>query len=90
MKIEYDPDFVRKLKKVDVRIKKRFEKRLSNFLKNPFDPELNNHVLRKPYGGLRSIDITADYRAIYEEFIDEEESIVHFVAIGTHEELYGS
>lgn len=88
MKIDYDPGFIRKLKKVDVRIKRSFEKRLTTFLKNPLDPELNNHLLQKPYEELRSIDITSDYRAIYEELIDEEETVAHFVALGTHEELY--
>ena len=33
---------------------------LKLFEKNPNDLELNNHPLREPYQGLRSIDITAD------------------------------
>lgn len=88
MKIQYDPDFIKKLKKVDIRIVRSFEKKLAIFLKNPFDLQLNNHELREEYSGLRSIDITADYRAIYEEMNEDDEEIIYFIILGTHEELY--
>ena len=88
MKIQYDPDFLKKLKKVDVRIRRSFEQRLRIFLKDPDNPELKNHSLREPYLGYRSIDITSDYRAFYEEVVTEEEEIAYFSALGTHEELY--
>lgn len=90
MKVQYDPDFIKKLKSLDVRIRRAFEKRLAIFIKNPLDPQLNNHELRDPYQGLRSIDVTADYRAIYEEFKEGDEEIVYFTIMGTHEELYRS
>ena len=89
MKIQYDPDFIRKLKKTDVRIHRAFEKQIAVLLKNASDPKLNNHELREPYLGLISIDITADWRAIYEEIkeVDGEE-VLYFTTLGTHEELY--
>lgn len=90
MKIQYDPDFIKKLKKVNVRIKRNFQKSLVIFQKNPFDPQLNNHKLHEPYLGLRSIDITADYRAIYEQIQEGEEEITYFVTLETHKELYAS
>ena len=90
MKIQYDPDFIKKLKKTDVRIRRTFEQKLAIFLKNPFDSQLNNHELHDEYIGLRSIDITADYRAIYEEIKTDDEKIAYFTILGTHKELYRS
>ena len=88
MKVQYDPDFIKKLKRTDVRIRRSFEKRLTIFLKNPLNPQLNNHMLREEYSGLRSIDITADYRAVYEEIKVGDEEIAYFTILGTHKELY--
>ena len=90
MKVQYDPDFIKKLKKIDIRIRRSFEKRLIIFLKNPFNLELNNHLLREPYQGLRSIDVTVDHRAIYEEIKEGDVEIAYFVFLGTHQELYSS
>ncbi len=89
MNVKLDPDFLKKLKKLDVRIRKSFKKRITIFAKNPKHPQLNNHILRQPYEGLRSIDITNDYRAVYEEIQEADEKIAYFVLFGTHEELYG-
>lgn len=88
MKVYFDAEFYRRYKKVDVRIQKSVDERIRIFRKNPIDPQLNNHPLHEPYQGYRSIDITADYRAIYEEFQEDDEEIVYFTTIGTHEELY--
>jgi len=88
MKREYDPVFIQSLKKLDVRIRKSFKTQIAIFAKNPQDPQLNNHPLKREYEGYRSIDITADYRAIYEEVNAGEEPVAYFVAIGTHPELY--
>jgi len=88
MNVKLDPDFFKKLKKLDVRIRKSFRERITIFAKNPLDQQLNNHKLQKPYKGLRSIDITNDYRAIYEEMRVEEETVAYFSLLGTHEDLY--
>ena len=53
---------------------------------NQYDVLLNNHALSGEYVGCRSINITGDVRAIYEEIKDNH---FEFVAIGTHTELYG-
>ena len=88
MKVDFSPDFYRLFKKANIRIKKSVNERIAIFVKNPHDPVLNNHELREPLEGLRSIDITVDYRAIYEE-INGEEQLAYFVGLGVHEELYG-
>lgn len=80
MKVQYDPDFLKKLKKVDVRIRKSFEQRIRIFLEDPDNPQLNKHPLRKPYLGYKSIDVTVDYRAFYEEVHEGEEMVVYFSA----------
>jgi addiction module RelE/StbE family toxin len=49
------------------------------------DPNLRNSALKAKFAGLRSIDITDDWRALYRW---EDQRII-FVRIGTHDELYG-
>lgn len=89
MKRQYDPAFIKALKQADVRISKSFKEKIAIFAKNPYNLNLNNHKLKQEYEGYRSIDITADWRAIYEEIdTGEEEKTAYFFAIGTHEQLY--
>jgi len=88
MIIRYDPDFIEKLKKANVRIRKSFKQNFLIFSKNPEEPQLHNHPLREEWQGYRSIDITNDYRAIYTEKTEGKEIIAYFVALGTHKELY--
>lgn len=89
MKVFYDPAFYEKLKKVDVRTLKSVKEKLLAFSKNPNDLQLNNHELKREYEGYRSIDITADWRAIYKEIRERDENIAYFVLLGTHDQLYG-
>lgn len=81
-------DFIRQYKDADVRIRNAFDKRFAVFAKNPMDPHLNNHSLRDAWQGYRSIDITADWRAIYKELTEGEECIAYFIALNTHKKLY--
>lgn len=90
MKIVYDPAFITSLKKVDVRVRKSFKERMLLFSKDPNNLQLDNHALRGKYQGYRSIDITADYRAIYRERYEGEEIIAYFTELGTHKQLYGN
>ncbi|OGH48219.1 MAG: hypothetical protein A3A51_04325 [Candidatus Levybacteria bacterium RIFCSPLOWO2_01_FULL_39_10] len=90
MRVEYDPDFLKQLKKLDVRIRNRFKKVIIIFSKDPNNSVLNNHKLKDEWVGYRSIDVTNDYRAIYEEVKVGNETFAYFSAFGTHEELYSS
>ncbi len=54
-------------------------------MSDPFHPLLNNHPLAGRWTGYRSINITGDYRAIYELI---EEDLAYFVTIDTHSNLY--
>lgn len=89
MTVKYSPSFLKTFKKVDVRIRKSFKEKILLFSKNPNDSELNNHELREEYKGYRSINITADYRALYKERKIAEETVANFEILSTHEELYG-
>ena len=82
-------DFTTLYKKADVRIKKEVDECLRIFGKNPHDLGLRNHPLHEEQEGYRSIDITHDYRAIYKEAHEGKEINAYFVALGTHDELYG-
>jgi addiction module RelE/StbE family toxin len=89
MRTQFDTDFYKLYKKANIRIQKAVDQKIALFEKDPFDPQLNNHELHEEYEGLRSIDVTNDYRALYEEVPSGDETIAYFSLLGTHEELYG-
>lgn len=89
MTVRYDPQFVKKLKKLDVRVRKSLKERIALFARDPQNPQLNNHSLTKEYSNFRSINITNDYRALYAEKNEGDEIVAYFEEIGTHKELYG-
>jgi addiction module RelE/StbE family toxin len=88
MKVAYDPALIKKLKRVKVRIRKSFKQAIFLFTKDPNSLQLDNHALREKYQGYRSIDVTADYRAIYREIHEDNVSIDYFTQLGTHKELF--
>lgn len=86
---QVSPRVLERLKRVDVRIRNSFFEKIEIFEKNHQDLILNNHALKRDYLGFRSIDITADWKAVYEEIPSgDTEPIAYFVTIGTHKELY--
>ncbi len=84
MEIIFHARFRRKLEKLPVKTQGNFYKRLKIFTLDIRNPILNNHPLKGRYSGYRSINITGDFRAIYEQQGD----IFLFENIGTHSELY--
>ena len=85
MKINYGKKFIKNLKKCPLEVRIKFRRRVAIFSVNKDFPLLHNHMLIGKMQGLRSINITGDVRALYEE---RENNEVIFVAIGTHSELY--
>jgi addiction module RelE/StbE family toxin len=85
MKVAYSSNFNKKIKKIPKKVIDRFYERLELFEENIFHPLLDNHKLHGKYEGCSSINITGNFRAIFEYF--DEDSIV-FSNIGTHAELY--
>lgn len=84
MQIRFHKKFVKRLNKLPTKVQKAFHYKLEVFTLNKFDVSLNNHTLNSPFKNKRSINITGDYRAIFEEFEDK----IFFISIGTHSELY--
>jgi addiction module RelE/StbE family toxin len=84
MLIFHVKSFKKDFQKLPASFRKMFEKKMTIFLKNEFDPLLRNHKLNPPWEGYRSIDITGDIRLIYKK----EEGVYRLYRIGTHSELY--
>jgi len=76
--------FEKMFRKCPHEIKGKFIERLKIFKKNKYNHILNNHHLIGKLKGLRSINVSGDYRAIFEE---KSEDII-FMAIGNHSQLY--
>jgi addiction module RelE/StbE family toxin len=82
---EFTPLFNKQRKAAPLEIKQAFRDALDLFDENPIHEALRDHPLTGRYAGLRSIDVTEDWRALYRI---EHERII-FVELGTHEQLYG-
>lgn len=85
MNIRFHKRFQKTLTKLPVKIQERFSDRLRLFSQDPFHPLLNNHAVDAAYPGWRSINITGDYRALYDS---QDDAVAMFMKIGTHAELY--
>ncbi len=84
MKITYSKKFIKQLKKAPKKIKIVFKERIKIFLKNKYDLILNNHNLHGQIKKYKSINITGDWRAVFEE----KNNKIYFVLLGTHSQLY--
>ncbi len=85
MRIEFHRTFKKRYRKIPKKVREHFDARLLLFGDNPFHPMLGHHALHGERRGQWSINITGDWRALY-EFIDE--NVVIFVEIDTHGNLY--
>ena len=83
--IRFHKNFEKKYLKLLMKEKSKVKERISIFSENPFDLLLRNHPLLGKYQEYRSINITADIRALY-RLVSKNE--VFFVFVGTHSELY--
>ena len=82
---DYHKYFEKRLLKLPAKIQVMVLKRIELFQNDPNARVLKNHPLTGKYAPYRSIDITGDYRAIYEPLSDNR---ALFVDIGTHSQLY--
>lgn len=78
--------FEKNFAKLPKPVKKKVLTVLQKFVDDPLDPSLRSHRLSGKWNDHFSINVTGDVRAIYVYIKDD---IVHFVAVGTHSELYG-
>lgn len=84
MRITLHKNFEKRYKKLVASEKEKFKNRRDIFLKDEFDPILNNHPLRGEYQGYRSINVMGDLRAIYKKI----GKVAIFVTVGSHSNLY--
>ncbi|MCX6755339.1 MAG: type II toxin-antitoxin system mRNA interferase toxin, RelE/StbE family [Candidatus Nomurabacteria bacterium] len=81
----FSKNFKKSFKKKDKIIQEKVKIRIRLFREDPNNLILNNHKLSGEYEGCSSINITGDYRVVF-EFLDK--NTVNLVDIGTHSELY--
>ncbi len=86
MQIEYSRRFIKNFKKCPKYIQEKFSERLGLFLVNRSAKILNEHFLLGKLSGFKSINISGDYRAIFE--VIDKEDVIYFISIGTHSQLY--
>lgn len=85
MRYSTSKQFEKQFRKLNTQTKDKVINQLEVFIENPFHISLKNHELHGEWASYRSINITGDIRAIYK---DIDGAIAHFVAIGSHSELY--
>ncbi len=80
-------NYDKKSGKLDKKVRSALLNRLAIFLNDPFSPILNNHPLSGARRHQRSINITGDWRLIFEQVDD---TTVRLLDVDTHHNLYGS
>lgn len=88
MDVFFSSTFKKQYKKVNSSIRNSFQVKLTLFLQDKNNSQLRNHALKGKYMGLRSINVTGDWRALYKEENEKGETIVIFILLGTHGQLY--
>ena len=78
--------FKKKTRKLPKKIRLALADRLRLFVREPHHPLLDNHKLSGDRKHQRSINITGDWRVIFEE---HDENTVRLIDIDTHSNLYG-
>lgn len=86
MSVRFSRRFEKDYHRSPQKIRQKFDQRLTLFLTDPYAALLNNHGLTGQWRGYRSINISGDWRAI---FIETDDDLVIFAALGTHSQLYG-
>jgi len=86
MTILYEKQFKKQYKKLPIKTRQQFQRRVELYLKNPTAPQLRLHPLKGKYAGYWSMNVSGDLRALYAVRGDE---IIIFALIGTHSQLYG-
>ncbi len=87
MTIFYSSLFKKQVRRLSPKLKRSLAERLRLFAENPYHSLLENHALRGERLGYRSINITGDWRVIYEPV---SETNARLIEVGTHHDLYGT
>ena len=84
MKIFFSKNFDKQYQKLPNKIQVKFDERLLILLDSEVHPLLKVHELKGAKVPLLSMNVTADYRALFLK----EQGYISFQEIGTHSELY--
>lgn len=85
MTVHFHSEFKKQYKKLSHKEREKTDTRLMLFKKDPHIPILNNHALQGKDKKFRSINITGDLRALYEEI---NKNTAFFIILNTHSNLY--
>jgi len=85
MEIHLHKTFKKQFKKLSPKIKRNYFERVNLFLKEPLHQLLDNHSVDYIYPNWRSINITGNYRVLFEP---QDDDSVMFMKVGTHSQLY--
>ena len=88
MDVLFSTTFKKQYKKTTSSIKNSFQIKLNIFIQDKNNYQLRSHSLKGEFKGLKSINITGDWRALYKEAIENDQVIITFVLLGTHSQLY--
>ncbi len=84
MEIIFHKSFIKDAAKVQAKIRKQAQERVSLFQSDRFHPLLHFHALKGDFAGYYSINVNADVRIIF--YLAN--NAMHLVRIGTHNQLY--
>ena len=87
MRIVRHPRFDKSLQRLPKAVRRALADRLELLLADSRHPLLNDHALAGEFRGLRSVNVTGDWRLIYGRV---DAATLLLVRIGTHHDLYGS
>lgn len=82
--IDFHKNFKKAYKKLPTKVQTQFDVRLVLYMEDATNPILNIHKLQGKESEFYSLNVTADYRALFKTTITS----VIFYKIGTHSELY--
>jgi len=87
MTVGFKRGFEKRTKRLPSFIREALAERLKIFVEMPHHPLLNNHALTGEWRGYRSINVTGDWRAIYQPINTD---LAILVDVDTHHNLYGT
>ena len=85
MEIDFHRKFKKQYQKLPEKIQVQFDNKFEQFIADPKNPSLRVHKLHGDKKDFYSLNINADYRALF----TMSTTLVIFHQIGTHSELYG-
>ncbi len=81
MRILQHKNFLKSLDKLSIKIQHKAVQVIELFVSDPTHPSLRNHSLKGKRLGLRSIDVTGDFRIIFRELSDGKYELIELVQI---------